>query len=410
MTSRRQVLVAAGGAVAAIPLLAPRAVRAQQGQPFRLGLLLPLTGAGSPYGPGVLKTVAAAVEAINAAGGAGGRRIEIFSEDDQTQPQAGVLAAKKLIEVNKVGAIIGGWSTGVCMSVLPLCNDADIPFVYSATSPDLSKPAVNGKWLGFRMQAPSPRYGLAFAEICAREGARRVALMANNNGSSIGIVDSFEKAWAAKGGTVLEKVIYEPNQASYRAELGRVMAARPDVVVAGSYLPDATVILKDWYQSGATNKWVLNSWALNDDLVKAIGGDASEELISVGPVMNVRASAFKAYDDVYRKVMGTAGTNNVDAAMNWDAITLLALALEAGAADGLDLARRFRAAANGPGKAVSSFAEGRDALRRGETVRYEGASSSAGFNDTNDAATGYLVSKVEKGRFVTKYVLDEVKG
>jgi branched-chain amino acid transport system substrate-binding protein len=260
------------------------------------------------------------------------------------------------------------------------------------------------------MQAPSPRYGLAFAEICAREGLKRVALMANNNGSSIGIVNSFEKAWAAKGGKVMEKVVYEPNQASYRAELSRVMAAKPDVVVAGSYLPDATVILKDWYQSGATNKWILNSWALNDDLVKAIGSDASEELISVGPVMNVKSPAFNAFDEVYQRAMGTAGTNNVDAAMNWDAVTLLALALEAGAGDGPDLAKRFRAVANGPGKAVSSFAEGRAALRAGNAINYEGASSSVDFNDTNDAATGYLVSKVEKGRFATKYVLDEMKG
>jgi branched-chain amino acid transport system substrate-binding protein len=405
MLSRRHALMLTGGALAALPSIA----RAQGREPFRLGILVPLTGSGSTYGPGILKTMVAAAEAINALGGAGGRRIEIFGEDDQTQPQAGVLAAKKLIEVNRVNAIIGGWSTGVCMAVMPLTNDANIIFTYNATSPDLSKPDINKKWLGFRMQAPATRYGNAFAEICKREGFQRVALMANNNGSSIGILDSFSAAWAAKGGRTLERVIYEPNQTSYRGELQRVLATRPDVIVAGSYLTDATVILKDWYQTGATNKWILNSWALNNDLVRAIGGTASDGMISVGPAMNTRAEAYKSYDTVYRRVMNAPGDANVDAAMNWDAITLLALALEAtnGGESGEAFVRAFRAVSAGPGTAVSSFQEGRDALRRGETINYEGASSSVDFNKTNDAATGYLVARVEGGQLLPKYTLSE---
>ncbi len=55
------------------------------------------------------KMILAAAEMVNAAGGAAGRMLEVSAEDDQTQPQAAVLAAKKLIEVNKVQAILGTW-------------------------------------------------------------------------------------------------------------------------------------------------------------------------------------------------------------------------------------------------------------------------------------------------------------
>ncbi|MFM7570979.1 MAG: ABC transporter substrate-binding protein, partial [Betaproteobacteria bacterium] len=53
---------------------------------FRIGALNPITGAGSPYGPGMQRAILMAAEEVNAAGGAGGRRLEVFAEDTQTKP------------------------------------------------------------------------------------------------------------------------------------------------------------------------------------------------------------------------------------------------------------------------------------------------------------------------------------
>ncbi len=58
---------------------------------------------------------------MNAAGGVLGRRIELLGEDDQTNPEAGVRAARKLIDVDKVSAIIGTWASAVTTAVAPLC-------------------------------------------------------------------------------------------------------------------------------------------------------------------------------------------------------------------------------------------------------------------------------------------------
>ena len=61
------------------------------------------------------------VEEVNAAGGVLGRRIELVSEDDQTNPEAAVRAARKLIDVDKVSAIMGTWASSVTTAVAPLC-------------------------------------------------------------------------------------------------------------------------------------------------------------------------------------------------------------------------------------------------------------------------------------------------
>ena len=84
--TRRLVLGATAGTLAV-----PNVVRAQA-ETFRIGALNPITGAGSPYGTGMQRMIQAAVEAINSAGGVNGRRIEVFTEDTQTSPQAAVLA------------------------------------------------------------------------------------------------------------------------------------------------------------------------------------------------------------------------------------------------------------------------------------------------------------------------------
>ena len=72
-------------AVAAVPTR----VRAQAGA-IRLGTLTPLTGSGGNYGPSMLKAMQWVAGEINAAGGVLGRKLELVSEDDQTNPEAGV--------------------------------------------------------------------------------------------------------------------------------------------------------------------------------------------------------------------------------------------------------------------------------------------------------------------------------
>src|SRR5689334_20855446 len=93
--SRRTFMQAAGSTLVVTTL--PR-IAATQPAPIKLGTLTPLTAAG------VL-----------------GRSIQLVSEDDQTNPEAAVRAARKLIDVDKVAAIMGTWASAVTTAVAPLC-------------------------------------------------------------------------------------------------------------------------------------------------------------------------------------------------------------------------------------------------------------------------------------------------
>ena len=122
--TRRQLLKASG--TAGLVLGAPAILRAQSKEPIPIGTLCPLTGAGGSYGPDMQRAVVAVVERINKAGGINGRPVALFHEDDQTNAEAGVRAARKLIDVNKVVAIVSTWASAVTLAVKPLCVEAKV--------------------------------------------------------------------------------------------------------------------------------------------------------------------------------------------------------------------------------------------------------------------------------------------
>ena len=122
--TRRELLKAS--ATTGLVLGVPAILSAQSKQPINIGTLCPLTGAGGSYGPDMQRSVVAVVERINKAGGIHGRPIQLFHEDDQTNAEAGVRAARKLIDVNKVVAIVATWASAVTLAVRPLCVEAQV--------------------------------------------------------------------------------------------------------------------------------------------------------------------------------------------------------------------------------------------------------------------------------------------
>ena len=393
--ARRQFLLATGAGTLALtagrawPVLAA-------GEPFRIGALNPVTGAGGTYGPGMQKAIVMAADEINAAGGAGGRLIEVVAEDTQTTPDAAVTAVKKLIEVNKVQAVFGTWSSGVTLAVMPITSAAGVPLMCTSGAPAIS--TEDKEDLVWRFQATNTRFGIAFAQIAAKHSFKRPATMAFNNASGIGNTEGFKNAWVAKGGSIVSEVVYEPKRPSYRSELQQALAGEPDVVVMGSYLPDTTIILREWYQTGYKCKWIIPGWAANSELIEALGGEVTEGIISVETVANEAAPSYAKFATAYQAATGNDAGSNIYASMTYDMMIVWALAMEAAGADADARAinGRIREVGNPPGKPVFSFAEGKAALQQG-AIDYQGASSRLDFDEFGDVTPDFGESVISGG-------------
>src|SRR4051794_25937890 len=104
LITRRKALLAGAGAIAT-PFVVNRPGFGQTG-PIKIAGLVSLTGSGSPFGPNSRMAHQAVVDQVNGAGGLLGRKIEYLAEDDQTNAEAGVRAARKLIDVDKTQTIM----------------------------------------------------------------------------------------------------------------------------------------------------------------------------------------------------------------------------------------------------------------------------------------------------------------
>jgi branched-chain amino acid transport system substrate-binding protein len=396
--SRRGFLVS-GTALAALGAFS-RSAFAQSEKVFRLGALNSITGIGGPYGPYMLEAIKIAVAEVNDAGGAAGRKFQLFAEDDQTKPEAAVLAVKKLIEINKVEAVVGIWPSSVGLATMPITNEANLITMNTCGAPEML--TENKKGLAWMFQASNAIFGNAFAEVARQRGFSRPAVMAFNNSTFVGQANHFKESWEAKGGKVSAFVIYEPNQSSYRTELSRVLATKPDVISLSAYRPDATIILKEWYQSGQDCKFIMPGWTANEDLVKALGKEATEGIISISNVAASQSPAYKRFAAAFKKVANREP--DIFAAQSYDMVITLALAIEAAgaSADVLAINGKIPSITGGNGQAVTSFTEGRDALRNGKTVNYDGASSRLDFGKHGETVPDFGVFDIQDGNLVLK--------
>src|SRR2546430_16906987 len=122
--TRRRALASAGAAALASALAKPAIA---QKEPILIGYLPALTGPSSSTGVGINRGVQMAVQEINAAGGIGGRQIELISRDTQSDPTKAVNGAAELTRGHKVNVVFGPINSGEAIPVVPQPAKANVP-------------------------------------------------------------------------------------------------------------------------------------------------------------------------------------------------------------------------------------------------------------------------------------------
>ncbi len=245
--ARRRLLQGSAGLAATAAL--PRVVRAQAG-PLRLGVLTPLTGAGGNDGPRMLKAMEAVVDEVNQAGGVLGRTIELVVEDDQTNPEAAVRAARKLIEVDKVPVIMGTWASAVTAAVAPVCWESKT-FLTTVSGADSITLLPHQGYL-IRTQPNSSLQSASHGEFIGSLGARKVFVLGVQAPFAVSTREHLDATLRKSGGSVVGFVTYEKDKPTYRSEVDQAIAAKPDFLYLNGYAPDTLVVLRDLYKAGVT--------------------------------------------------------------------------------------------------------------------------------------------------------------
>jgi len=225
--------------------------------------------------------------------------------------------------------------------------------------------------------------------------------MAFNNPSGRGNTGEFAKRFKEAGGQVLASVIYNPNQTTYKAELSKALTPKPDVIVMGSYLPDTTIILKEWYETGQPMKWIGPAWAINEKLIASLGAHVVEGVVAVDTVPDYSSPTYDRFKKKFKEMTGQDPTTNPYGAMVYDATICLALAMVAANSDDpMVFKDKMQAVSGPPGVKVYSFEEGVGELKKGNEIDYQGASSKIDFDVAGDVVPDFGVYEVRNGKLV----------
>ncbi|MFY7948825.1 MAG: ABC transporter substrate-binding protein [Gemmatimonas sp.] len=373
---RRRTLIQGASALAAGALFAPAFVRAQSGAPIKLATLTPLTGAGGPYGPVMANTAKAVVDAVNAAGGVRGRRVELVSEDDQTNPEAGVRAARKLIDVDKVSAIMGTWASSVTTAVAPLCWESKT-FLCTVSGADSITQLPHQGFL-VRTQPNTTLQGRKFGEFALELGAKRMFYMSPQTPFTQSVFSNI-KAALEKGGATAELLIYDDKKPSLRTEVDQALRFRPEVIFMGGYAPDTTVLVKDIFRANYRGKLLTLAYAVNQKVAEA-NVEATDGVYTMAPSPAEGSGAFKRVADIVKNANPDPYSCQV-----YDHVSMVLMAIAQGRdSSGAAIRENIRKVSQGGGRPVDNAVDGIKAIVAGEKVDYTGASGPCDFTDIGD--------------------------
>ena len=390
--SRRHLLGASTLAAGALAM--PRLARAQDTGPIRLGTLTPLTGSGGAYGPSMAEAVRKAAAEINSAGGVLGRELAIVSEDDQTNPEAGLRAARKLIDIDKVAAIIGTWASSVTTAVAPVCWQSGT-FLATVSGADSITQLPHQGFL-IRTQPNTTLQGRKFGEFLAEQGARNVAFLSPQTPFAESQFTHLTAALTAAGGKT-SKLIYDDKKTTLRTEVDQALRGRPDAIVLGGYVTDTAVLVRDLYRASYRGKLIGFGYAINKQLVDSLPADVSEGIFTLSPSPAEGAGGYARV----AKLLGVAAPDTYSCQV-YDHLNLIAMAMAAGkGATGAVIKDSIRKVAQGGGERVDNAVDGLRLIAAGGKVDYDGASGPCDFTEAGDITDAKFRYEQVKGGQIT---------
>jgi branched-chain amino acid transport system substrate-binding protein len=205
---------------------------------IKIGAVLPMTGAAAGYGKWMQRGIDLAVEDINKAGGINGRKVQVVTEDSKSDNTAGVTAATKLIDVDKVPAIMTGL-TGVTQAIIPVTEKNRVLLFTIATGPGLTE---QGKYV-FRNATNMQNEVDRMLKACKGDlGIKKIALMYFNTPVGAWFADYVKKNFEAAGGQVCASEVFQPDASDFRSQLQKVKAADPEALYIQGYKQNGLVM------------------------------------------------------------------------------------------------------------------------------------------------------------------------
>jgi branched-chain amino acid transport system substrate-binding protein len=394
LLTRRGALLTGAAAIAA-PFVLSSSGFAQSGL-IKIAGLVSLTGSGSPFGPNSRMAHQAVVDEVNAAGGILGRKIEYLAEDDQTNAEAGIRAARKLIDVDKVSAIMSVWASAVGTAVLPLCWENKVMLLGISAADSLALLPHQGYFV--RTQPHTELQGKEFGRFALSQNAKNLYLIMPQTPFTETTFKAIREVVEPKGVKV-QSTIIDGKKTSFRSEIDEMVRANPDLFMMGGYQAENIVMAKDLFRANFKGKVMGFAYGMTPAFIDGAGKEAAEGMYACAEPSPAGGSS------AYARLKALVKRDTLDTyiCQAYDHANLAILSMAKGKeASGTAIKDNIRRIANDDSAIkVDNAIDGLKAIAEGKEIKYAGASGPCKFSDIgNIIEVAFRTTQVKDGRLV----------
>jgi ABC-type branched-subunit amino acid transport system substrate-binding protein len=373
---------------------------------IKVGTVHPQTGELGIDGPAFDSAIDMAAEEINAAGGVLGRRLCVVHEDSATDPARARTRTEKLLTQDRAIGIIGADTSSESIEMLKTTGPAQVPQISCCST----SVALSMQDNFFRSAPSDALQTVVLARRAHSKGYATVSTIYVADVYGQGLSAAFKEEYEDSGHKVVFSGAYSEGQSSYRSVVEQALQPAPAAILLVAFNKDAITIVNDAKVLGFKGKWMFSDGITARDFITNIGAakDAIEgaEGTTPGPSPEAddqaRGAAFAAAYKAYRQKKGLTIGDNSYSANAYDALYLMATAIErAGGTGGSSVVARVVEISGPPGTEFGpgEWAKARTTLAGGGKVNYQGASGKVDLDANGDPPGYYIVWTVEGGQY-----------
>lgn len=299
-------------------------------EPIKVGLTISLSGGTADMGEAAKDGAELAIKEINAKGGLLGRPLQLVPYDDEVKAEKGQENVKRLIEQDKVVALLGPANTGVALAELDYIQQAQVLMLVSASAgtPVTQKYRDQEKNYILRLSMVDSAQAPTIVDFLVKtKGFKKVAILHDTTAYGVSGAKDMTDRLQKHGLSPVAVESFKLGDSDLTAQANKAKAAGAEAIATYALAPELAQIMKA-LQKVNWKVPVAGSWTLSGELFHKLAGDLVEnEVYTVMSVHPSKSEKYKAFDDKMQKAYSRNNFAPV-AAQSYDSIFLIANAIE----------------------------------------------------------------------------------
>ncbi|MDO9632361.1 MAG: ABC transporter substrate-binding protein [Humidesulfovibrio sp.] len=251
---------------------------------FKIGAVLSVTGPASFLGEPEKNTLLMLQDELNAKGGVEGRKVQIVIYDDESDVNKCVMAAKKLIENDKVAVVIGPSISGNTLAIAKFFAPAKIPLVSCSAAEKIVKPV--DPWVFNTPQLDRHAVGKILMDA-KKKGYAKLAILTVSDGFGQAGRAVLQELIPAQGLALVADEVFGPKDTDMSAQLTKIKGAAPDAIICWGTNPGPAVVARNRAQLGITTPLYMSHGVASKKFIELAGVSAEGLILPAGRLVAV---------------------------------------------------------------------------------------------------------------------------